>query len=94
MIGDMAVDTGGRVSWWLTWLEAAADVEAVDEAAVMSVGAEEYVPVAVYSRRAAEEYVEVGVLVEEAGSVSRGMQEGCKAGSVRGLERRSGCNSR
>ena len=40
-------------------------MEAV-EAAVMSVGAEEYVPVAVYSRRAAKEYVEVGVLVEEA----------------------------
>jgi hypothetical protein len=65
VMSDMAVDSAGRVSWWLTWLEAAADVESV-EAAEMSVGAEEFVPVEVYSRRAAEEYAEVGVLVEQA----------------------------
>ena len=65
-MSDMAVDTAGKVSRWLTWLEAAADVEAV-EAAVMSVCAEDYVPESVqqeHSRRAAEEYVEVGILVE------------------------------
>ena len=65
VLADMVVDSAGKASWWLTWLEAATDVEAV-EAAVLSVCAEEYVPGAVYSRRAAEEYAEVGVLVEEA----------------------------
>ena len=48
-MSDMAVDTAGKVSRWLTWLEAAADVEAV-EAAVMSVCAEEYVPESVQQR--------------------------------------------
>ena len=65
VMSDMAVDSAGRVSWWLTWLEATADVESV-EAAEMSVGAGEFAPVEVYSRRAAEKYAEVGVLVEEA----------------------------
>ena len=33
VMSDMAVDSTGRVSWWLTWLEAAADVQDVETAA-------------------------------------------------------------
>ena len=65
------------------------------EAAVMSVCAEEYVPESVHSRRAAEEYAKVGILVEEAVSAEACRRAAsCKAGSGRGLERKSGCSSR
>ena len=55
------MDTAGRVSWWLTWLEAIVEVEEdagaeaapeSDVAAAVSMCAEEYVPKSVHSRTA------------------------------------------